>query len=148
MPETLFDPQARRALAARIEQLSPGAQPRWGRMNASQMLAHTRHQLEVGLGVLKIPPMAGFLRFRPLNWFIIYWMRWPKGAPTAPQLVDPATGAWEEEKRMLLEAIERFGARAPSETWGEHPAFGVLPGKDWGVLAWRHLDWHLRQFGV
>jgi hypothetical protein len=29
-----------------------------------------------------------------------------------------------------------------------HPVFGTLSGKAWGALGWRHLDHHLRQFGV
>ena len=29
-----------------------------------------------------------------------------------------------------------------------HPAFGKLSPRAWGVLAWRHTDHHLRQFGV
>ena len=32
--------------------------------------------------------------------------------------------------------------------WQEHPAFGRLARRAWGVLAYRHLDHHLRQFGV
>ena len=30
--------------------------------------------------------------------------------------------------------------------WPEHPFFGPLTRKDWGVLGYRHSDHHLRQF--
>jgi hypothetical protein len=33
-----------------------------------------------------------------------------------------------------------------STRWPEHPFFGPLTRKDWGVLGYRHSDHHLRQF--
>jgi hypothetical protein len=30
----------------------------------------------------------------------------------------------------------------------EHPAFGRLSGRAWGALVYRHMDHHLRQFGL
>ena len=30
----------------------------------------------------------------------------------------------------------------------EHPKFGPLTQSEWGRLAWKHRDHHLRQFGV
>ena len=30
------------------------------------------------------------------------------------------------------------------ETWPEHPIFGRLTTKDWGVFSYKHLDHHLR----
>lgn len=31
---------------------------------------------------------------------------------------------------------------------GEHPAFGKMTSKAWGVPGYRHLDHHFKQFGV
>lgn len=28
------------------------------------------------------------------------------------------------------------------------PGFGIVSGQEWRMLCWRHLDYHLRQFGV
>jgi len=33
-----------------------------------------------------------------------------------------------------------------TEEWPEHPAFGALSRRAWGVLIYRHMDHHLRQF--
>jgi hypothetical protein len=144
----LHDLAARQEILARIARLNPGVQPLWGRMNVCQMLVHTGHQLKNGLGELKIKPMPGPYRLPPLYWLVIYVIPWPKGVATAPELVDPPTRTWQEEKAALLECIERFANKRLEEPWGEHPMFGAIPGKHWSALAWRHLDWHLRQFGV
>lgn len=36
----------------------------------------------------------------------------------------------------------------PDASWADHPAFGDINGKDYGVLLYRHFDHHLRQFGA
>lgn len=54
----------------------------------------------------------------------------------------------ERDKAKLKDLIGRFNAAGPAHDWSVHPLFGKLPGKQWGRLAYRHLDHHLRQFGV
>ena len=38
------------------------------------------------------------------------------------------------------------GDRLPVESWGAHPWFGSVPGQEWGLLCWEHIDYHFRQF--
>jgi hypothetical protein len=40
--------------------------------------------------------------------------------------------------------------RFASETAGyaQHPMFGAMPRADWLIWGYRHMDHHLRQFGV
>jgi hypothetical protein len=44
--------------------------------------------------------------------------------------------------------MDRFAARGQDGPWVDHPAFGRLSPRAWGVLVYRHMDHHLRQFGV
>jgi 2-phospho-L-lactate transferase/gluconeogenesis factor (CofD/UPF0052 family) len=52
--------------------------------------------------------------------------------------------------------LDRVSALSPERTrrWGRMTVHQVVPhmaeisGHDWGVLAWRHMDHHLTQFGV
>ena len=37
---SIFEPQTLTDLLARIEKLTPDTQPKWGKMNVAQMLAH------------------------------------------------------------------------------------------------------------
>ena len=48
----------------------------------------------------------------------------------------------------LEQLIERFSASEHELEGREHPAFGKLSAREWGVFAYRHMDHHLRQFGT
>jgi hypothetical protein len=145
---TLFDPDAREGILARVDRLTPLQQRLWGKMDTGQMIVHLTAQLRTGLGELTCAP-----RRTPVdNWLmrrlVIYWLPWPKGTPTTPEFLAQPSGTWDEDVATLRSAITRFGARDPGGEWPRHPAFGALSGRMWGVLAWRHMDHHLRQFGV
>jgi len=75
-------------------------------------------------------------------------MPFPKGAPTSPELSARPPGDWDREVVALRALVEQFGRRDPNGRWPDHPAFGRLTGRAWGVLVYRHSDHHLRQFGV
>ena len=144
----LFDPAAREAIRARIDRLSPTMTPRWGRMSAGQMIVHLAAQLRAGLGELPCEPKKTPMNNWLMRRLVIYVIPWPKGSPTAPEFLAQPTATWDDDMATLRSAVERFGSRGPGGEWPQHPAFGPLTGRMWGTLAWRHLDHHLRQFGV
>jgi hypothetical protein len=72
----------------------------------------------------------------------------PKNVPTARELKLRAPGEWEAEMARLRAAIARFGDRRSSTDWPLHPIFGRMSARAYGVLAYKHTDHHLRQFGV
>lgn len=145
---TLFDPAAHQAIHARLDRLSPETRPRWGTMNAGRMIAHLADQLRAGLGDLPCEPKRTPFKNPVMQRLVIYVLPWPKGAPTAPELLSTQAGDWDADMAALRSLMDRFTARGPAGPFSEHPAFGRLNGRMWGVLAWRHLDHHLRQFGV
>ena len=146
---TFWDPAARDELCRRVEQLTPEATARWGKFTVAGMLAHLNDALRMTSGELRIPPRRMVLRYWPVKQLVIYVLPFPKGAPTAPQLLtrgDKALLATEQAAfRPLADAV---AAKPATDTWPEHPAFGALTHKARGVLVWRHADHHLRQFGV
>ena len=147
--KTLFDPAARDGIRARIDHLAPRQKPLWGRMDAARVIVHLTAQLRAGLGEMECAPKKTPLN----NWFmrrmIVYVLPWPKGSPTAPEFLTQPSATWDEDVAALRSAIDRFSARGEAGgPWSPHPAFGPLTTRMWGVLAWRHLDHHLRQFGV
>jgi hypothetical protein len=88
------------------------------------------------------------MRFPPLRRLIIHWLPWPQGkAQAPPELFTTKPVTLDGDRETLRVLIERFARAAPEDPWPHHPKFGAMSGRDWGVLAYRHLDHHLRQFG-
>ncbi|MFP5246036.1 MAG: DUF1569 domain-containing protein [Thermoanaerobaculia bacterium] len=147
--KTLFDPALRSGILARIERLRPGVTPQWGKMNAEQMLAHLVASMRMAVGELHCESKKLPIRYPPLRQLVVYWMPWPKDSPTAKELLPPTDpGTLERNREELTRLINDFGGRGMQREWPEHPAFGQLSRRGWGVLTWRHVDHHLRQFGV
>jgi hypothetical protein len=146
---TLFDPATREALLARVDRLTPDSRPLWGRMSVSEMVTHLNQSLMMATGELVCAPKGGPLSFPPLRWLVIHLIPFPRGAPTAPELLagQPAT-ALEEDRARFRELIDQVVAKGPEAQYPAHPVFGRFHGRDWGVLTHKHIDHHLRQFQV
>ena len=79
---------------------------------------------------------------------IIYVAPFPKGSPTAPELLARAPGDWAHDVADVQALLARAGSARTTDSWPEHPAFGKLSTRAWGVLIYRHMDHHLKQFGA
>jgi hypothetical protein len=113
------------------------------------MLGHCTAGIEMMLGEKAVARRSGPLRFPPLRYLIIHVLPFPKGAPTAPELIMPLyRGDWLADHARLVRAVDAVAERGPGGEWSEHPAFGKLSPHSVGVLLWKHLDHHLRQFGL
>ena len=145
---SVFHQNDRLSLARRLDAVTSGSTARWGRMDSRQMLTHLTDSIRMALGELEVRPRSGPLRFPLLRHAIIHWLPFPKGAPTAPELLMRRADDCDAERAVLKHLLERLGAMEGAREWPEHPAFGRLGSRDWGVLVHRHVDHHLRQFGA
>jgi hypothetical protein len=146
--KSAFNPGDRRDLVERLMRLRPDARAVWGRMTAPQMVTHLADSLYMAFGELPVTPKRLPIRYPPLKQLLVYFIPIPKGVPTAPELIARTPGDWQAGVTELRTLLERFATRTAKDAWPDHPAFGRLTPKQWGVLAYRHTDHHLRQFGV
>ena len=146
--KTLFDPADRQAILARLARLESTTPRRWGRMQAPQMLAHLTQSMRMATGELAVEPKDVIIRHTPLKELILYVLPWPKGTPTAPELLARVPVEWDAEMAALREAIDALAHRSRELPWPDHPAFGRLSAAQWGLLQYRHADHNLKQFGV
>lgn len=101
-------------------------------------------------------PSNWLVRHAPLKPLLIYVLPFPKGLPTSPVLLERAAGEpsefseaeWQGELRAFADLLDRIGLKSTERVWPTHAAFGSLSGREWGVLQYRHLDHHFRQFGL
>ena len=148
--KNLFEPETASEVIARIDKLQPTAVRHWGKMDAAQMMAHCSITLDIASGRLNLPRLLLGRLVAPF-FKSIYTDEKPfrKNGPTGKELVvaDQRDFAREREqlKVKLLEFHKGGEARC---TRHPHPFFGSLTPQAWSRGMYKHLDHHLRQFGV
>jgi hypothetical protein len=148
LQKSLSNARARQELLERLKRLDPKAKPLWGTMTAPQMLAHLSDWMLMAKGELKVAPKKRPLRFPPIKQLVIYWLPFPKGVPTARELITRRPSKWSVEQAAMRTHVEWFENVDPKTMWPEHPVFGTMTSRAWCVLGYRHTDHHLRQFGI
>jgi hypothetical protein len=146
---TFWDADTRDELCRRVSRLSSDSKANWGKFTAAQMVAHLNDAMRMATGELPVAPKNLPLRYFPLKQLVLYVLPFPKGAPTAPELLARCDAAdLRSEQSEFGTIAARTAARQASDRWPAHPAFGAMTHKAWGKLIYRHTDHHLKQFGV
>lgn len=148
--ESLFNPLDREALAHRVAALEPSAQRQWGTMDSAQMLLHCAIGLEAATGDRPLKQaFLGKLVTPFIRKFVLGTQPFRRNVPTDPTFVVADARDFEAERVRLATLIDRFVRRGPEAAATQvHVFFGRLSGEEWGRLMYKHLDHHLRQFGV
>ncbi|MGE0362868.1 MAG: DUF1569 domain-containing protein [Vicinamibacterales bacterium] len=145
---TIWNPAVRLELVRRAESLTPAHAAKWGRFSVAAMVAHLNDATLMALDELPVSAKAPpFLRLAPVRYLLIHVLPMPRSAPTAPELLARSGSAELAGELAAFRALmDRLGAATTLAA--RHPAFGPMTRDDWGVLAHKHTDHHLRQFGV
>ena len=149
--KNLFEPATVEEVQQRLAQLRPDSERLWGKMNAAQMVAHCSGGMEWAVGDKKPPRMfvgriLGVI-VKPMALKDDEPMR--RNSPTSKDLVVDDDRNLEMERQRLRGLVERFALAGPKGcTTHPHSFFGRLTPEEWAVLMYKHLDHHLRQFGV
>jgi hypothetical protein len=118
-------------------------------MGLNQAVVHMGAQLGIALGEVVRPPWKGILSNPFVAFLVIRVLPWARprliGESESPPVSREALSA---DIKTLIDLIDRVGEKGENAPWAAHPAFGRLSGQTWGVLMYRHLDRHLRQFGA
>ncbi|MDD5361916.1 MAG: DUF1569 domain-containing protein [Ignavibacteria bacterium] len=135
----------------RIKKLTKDKKPLWGTMNSAQMLGHCSVGLKVSLG--KIKPTSNIFMLtmgKILKNKILNADEFRKNTPTAKEYIMPADIDFDSAKSQLLEMVNYFASdNVENEISSQkHPFLGKLTPEEWGNLMYKHLDHHLRQFGL
>ena len=148
--KSLFAPDDREELLQRIAALRADSPRQWGTMNPAQMLCHCTRALEAGSGDRPMKQkFIGKLLMPFLRKSLLGEKPWSRNSPTDPSFVVRDDRAFEDERNQLVQLIERFAAQGPaSAARFQHAFFGRMSGDEWGETMHKHIDHHLRQFGV
>ena len=152
--KNLFDPTLVEEVKGRILRLRPESERQWGKMPVALVLAHCTSAFEMAMGIhhpKRAPFPANVIGplIKPLVFRDDKPMR--RNSPSSPELfrADPTQCEFEGARGELIQAIGRFAITgAGGCTQHPHPFFGPLKPQQWAILMYKHVDHHLRQFGV
>lgn len=144
--KSIWQDDDRQELHDRVADLAWDRRARWGKFSAPQMVCHLADSLKMAMGDLPVASKRLPIRYPPLKQLIIFVAPFPKGAPTAPELLARHPGDWTRDVADVQTLLARAAAARSTDAWPEHPAFGKLSRRAWGVLIYRHMDHHLKQF--
>ncbi|HEY5966622.1 MAG TPA: DUF1569 domain-containing protein [Chitinophagaceae bacterium] len=145
--KNLFDPSVKQEIIDRINKLTPQTQRQWGKMNVEQMLAHVQLPISCAYGTHQVKGSFLLKLLGPLFKSVLYNEKpYKQSLPTDKSYVVVDTKDFEKEKQGLLEKLSMFSN--DNIVLLNHPVWGKMSKEQWSKATWKHLDHHLKQFGV
>ncbi|HEX6648172.1 MAG TPA: DUF1569 domain-containing protein [Pyrinomonadaceae bacterium] len=132
-----------------MNSLTASSTRRWGQMSVVGMLQHLSLSARMALGELPVASVnkRPFQMF-PLKHLLLYVVPFPKGAPTAGELRPDGAASFDEERATIVNLLEQIGTGPQDGAGPAHPLFGPMSRREWGVVTYKHVDHHLKQFGA
>jgi uncharacterized protein DUF1569 len=148
--KTIFDDSTHAELIERLGRLTPETRNKWGKMQSSQMMEHAARALDMATG--RKPMKQAFIG-KAISWIFkkdfLGEKPFRRNGPTGPDFKIKDQPDFESTRTRLTELINEFHNLGERGLDGNvHGFFGPLTGKQWGETQYKHLDHHLRQFGV
>jgi hypothetical protein len=138
-------------LFRRIDNLNSKSPSLWGKMTVGQMFSHCAIPYEQILGLNTLQPSL-FMRII-LKLFLkksmVNEVPYKQNLPTAPSFIRTEQYDVEKEKERLkgyVKSIQELGAEKLAAT--PSLSLGMLTATEWNNLLYKHIDHHLKQFGV
>ena len=149
--QNIFTQNVTEQVINRINNLKPTMPPLWGKMNVAQMLAHCCITYQMVYD--NEHPKPNFLMKLLLKTFVknivVSEKPYKHNSQTAPAFIIKDDKNFEEEKNKIVAFITKTQQLGEAHFDGkESLSFGVLTKTEWNNMFYKHLDHHLRQFGV
>lgn len=138
-------------LIARINKLTPATKPQWGKMAVGQMLAHCNVSYEL-VYTDKHPKPNAVMKFiikKLVKNLVVSEKPYKQNNSTAPAFLIKEDKDFATEKTCLVDHLHKTLQLGEDYFDGkESHSFGSLNVTEWNNMFYKHLDHHLRQFGV
>jgi hypothetical protein len=143
--KTVFDQSTREELIQRVSRLTEASIAQWGKMNVSQMMRHCAQWDEMALGKTKYKQsllgklfgkmaLKNMMKEEPVK----------RNLPTVPSFVIKEQVDFDTEKAKWIRLLNEYNDY-PADSF-IHPFFGPLSKAQTGLIVYKHIDHHLRQF--
>lgn len=150
--ENIFDAKTAQHYISRLNGLTVNAERKWGRMSASQMLAHLNVAYETIYESQKHPKPSGIAKWI-LKTFVkkkvVNDQPYKQNLPTSPMFVIKEEPNFEEQKKRLIGFIQKTQQLGADSFEGkENTSFGKLTATEWNNMLAKHLNHHFAQFSI
>ena len=141
-------------LISAIKKLTPETKPKWGKMNATQMVWHCKKFIIFYQNEKNYPPN---LRTKTLGYMHLFFLRhilkwdydkYPKNTPTL-KFFDPARAKdvdLEDEKKELIKRLKMVNEY--NQEFIVNTMHGKVTRDTFKEVVRGHTSFHLKQFGV
>jgi hypothetical protein len=150
MKKNLLYQAAADNIIARVQKLQPTSKAQWGVMNATEMLLHAnlcnQEVFEEIVPVKKTTLKQFILRIVAL-YIAPNFKKGVKGDSKKETAGKIDAAQFEAQRLRFIELVKRYPNHKTPLTL-PHVAFGNISTTEWGIAAYKHMDHHLRQFGV
>jgi hypothetical protein len=138
-------------LFRRIDKLNAKSSSLWGKMTVGQMFSHCAVPYEqiLGLNTQQPPLFMRIILKLFLKKSMVNEVPYKQNLPTAPSFIRTEQYDVEKEKERLkgyVKSIQELGAEKLAAT--PSLSLGMLTAIEWNNLLYKHIDHHLKQFGV
>lgn len=149
--KNLFNAKDTEDIIKRIDKLTNNTKSNWGTMNVAQMLAHCNVTYELVYDNKHPKPntvMKYILKLFVKN-TVVSETPYKKNGTTAPMFKIKSEKDFGKEKERLIQFINKTQQHGDSFFDNkESHSFGKLTKSEWNNMFYKHLDHHLKQFGV
>jgi len=152
--KAISNPRTLDQLVERLGQLTPASERRWGSLTPAELLCHLGDASDGVLG-RRVPPggSPGNVLPLPVKWLLLYSpMPFPKGVETRPGVNPRKEGTrpstFEADRARAVDGLRSLAIASPDSVSPTHFRFGKMSLRAWHHWAFKHVDHHLRQFGL
>ncbi len=148
---TIRNETDRTKLIERLNRLSGAETPAWGKMTAEQMMSHLVQAGDLPFEA-SVPDRSTFVSRTFIKPLILHVLPMPKEVKISAEMDQQEKGrkplGFDTDRALLIESMKKLGDLSLDHECLDHPFFGRMSAKDWALIAYKHIDHHLKQFGV
>lgn len=152
MIKNTFDREITNEIVERINQLNPSSQRLWGTMDVAQMFAHCNVPYAYTFTPENFKKPSFIMKFilkKYVKKMVVSQEAYKQNERTSPSFIISNVRDFENEKALLIANIEKTQQLGAAYFEGkENFSFGFMTAEEWNTMFYKHLDHHLRQFGV
>ena len=148
---SVYDKNVVEEIKNRLNKIQSNTAPLWGKMNASQMLAHINvgYHLSYDESIPKATGLKKIMLKLFVKGIVTNEKPYKKNGRTSPEFVIADERDFDKEKELFNKNLDQVLDDGESFFEGrESISFGAMNAVQWNNQFYKHIDHHFQQFGV